>query len=69
MMTYRGKLAPDDESRLAEWMFHDSDFPKQATDYDEISDYLEMYSPFGTALAVFDKLYEVYLLKNNHYMN
>lgn len=67
ILTYRGKTSPDDESRLADWVFHDAGFPKQATTYSEISDYLEMNSPFEGALRVFDDLFDVYLIKNNRY--
>lgn len=67
MMTFRGKTPPDEESRLADWMFQDIGFPKQATDYHEISNYLEMNSPFDGALSVFDELYDIYLIKINQY--
>ena len=63
MMTYRGKSRPDEQSRLAEHIFHDHDFPKYSTDYDEISDYLEWTSPFQNALTLFDELWDVYLIK------
>ncbi|WP_284140086.1 MULTISPECIES: YozE family protein [unclassified Virgibacillus] len=63
MMTYRGKKHPDDESRLADWMFHDHNFPKQATSYDEISAYLELYSPFVNAIPTFDSLWDTYITK------
>lgn len=64
MMTYRGKLTPDDEDALAEWMFNDHSFPKHTEKYNELSQYLEMNSPFLGALSVFDRLYEIYLIKN-----
>ncbi|MDY0405750.1 YozE family protein [Virgibacillus sp. 179-BFC.A HS] len=60
MMTYRGKKHPDDESRLADWMFYEPDFPKHSTSYNEISDYMEAYSPFPDALRVFDEMWQVY---------
>ena len=63
MMSYRGKKTPDEYSRLADWMFADHDFPKQETDYHEISTYLEVLSPFPNALTVFDELWEIYVLK------
>ncbi|WP_164668812.1 YozE family protein [Virgibacillus doumboii] len=64
MMTYRGKKQADDISRLADWMFHDHDFPKHSADYDEISDYLEWNSPFVNALNVFDQLWDAYKNKS-----
>ena len=60
LMTYREKNQPDDQSRLADWVFYEPDFPKQSTDYGEISSYLEWNSPFPNALMVFDKLWEKY---------
>ena len=60
LMTYRGKLKPNDESRLADWAYKSFDFPKHSADYDEISKYLETNSPFPGALTVFDELWEVY---------
>ncbi|WP_217585484.1 YozE family protein [Lentibacillus saliphilus] len=60
MMSYRGKKPADDAARLADWMFHDHDFPKHSLDYDEISRYLEWNSPFSTALSLFDELWAVY---------
>lgn len=60
MMTYRGKKTPDNESKLADWIFYNHDFPKQSTNYGEISNYLEWNSPFPNALMVFDELWENY---------
>lgn len=65
MMSYRGKKQPDDESRLADWMFYDSDFPKHSRSYDEISSYLESFSPFTNALNIFDELWRIYLDKES----
>jgi uncharacterized protein YozE (UPF0346 family) len=59
-MTYRGKLHPDERSRLADWAYQSFDFPKHSADYDEISRYLETAIPFPDALTVFDELWEVY---------
>ncbi|AUJ26464.1 MULTISPECIES: YozE family protein [Virgibacillus] len=64
LMTYRGKKQPDDQSHLADWAFQDHHFPKHATSYNEISNYLEWNSPFPTALTVFDELWEAYVMDN-----
>lgn len=61
ILTFRGKLKDDEESRLAEWIFLDHDFPKHSASYDEISDYLEWNSPFNGALLVFDQLWDKYV--------
>lgn len=60
MMRYRGNKQLDDEKRLADWMFDDHSFPKQAKTYDEVSRYLEWNAPFPNALSVFDRMYEAY---------
>ncbi|MFD2045810.1 YozE family protein [Ornithinibacillus salinisoli] len=65
MMSYRGKKKTDDQSQLADWMFHEHNFPKQATSYNEVSNYLELYSPFSNAITVFDELWDVYQMKEN----
>lgn len=64
MMSYRGKKRADDYSRLADWMFADPDFPKQETNYNILSNYLEWLSPFPGSLSIFDEVWEVYELKN-----
>lgn len=61
-LTYRGKNVPDDESRLADWIFQDQNFPKHTVSYDELSNYLELYSPFPNALLIFDELWTAYQL-------
>ncbi|WP_087971484.1 YozE family protein [Oceanobacillus rekensis] len=64
LMTYRGKLNPDEKSLLADWAFNDHNFPKQSTKYDVISDYLEWNSPFPNALNVFDEIWNTYQTTN-----
>lgn len=66
MMTFRdGNIKHDEKSKLANWMFSDHNFPKHSTDYEEISRYLETYSPFLNALSVFDEVWDQYELKLN----
>lgn len=64
-ITFRFRKVPNDQSRLADWMFKDHDFPKHSTDYDEISNYLEWTSPFPNALTAFDELFDLYLIERN----
>lgn len=66
LLTFRGKQHPDDQSRLADWVFYDHHFPQHAVDYNEISEYLEWNSPFPNALTVFDELWEVYKIKKDY---
>lgn len=51
-----------DEARLVEWVYTTKDFPKFSTDFHEISDFLETYSPFPSALRVFDTMWEQYVV-------
>ncbi|GAA0459301.1 YozE family protein [Alkalibacillus silvisoli] len=61
-MQFRGIESKSDERKqLAEWMFRDHDFPKQSTNYDDITRYLEMNSPFPGALKAFDALWDEFL--------
>ncbi|WP_079709650.1 YozE family protein [Paraliobacillus ryukyuensis] len=60
MMRFRGAKQVTNETRLADWIFHDHSFPKQSRSYDEISRYLEWNIPFTEALQVFDRLWEQY---------
>ncbi|WP_186577747.1 YozE family protein [Aquibacillus kalidii] len=65
VMRYRGMKKPTEESRLADWIFRDHDFPKHSTSYDEISRYLEWNIPFTEAVQVFDRLWEDYLVNES----
>ncbi|ENH97293.1 hypothetical protein J416_04723 [Gracilibacillus halophilus YIM-C55.5] len=65
MMRYRGS-GTNHTNQLANWMFHEHDFPKQATDYHTISQYLEWHSPFTKAIATFDRLWDEYQEEENH---
>jgi uncharacterized protein YozE (UPF0346 family) len=60
LMTHRNKKTRDLEKTLADWAFHDHDFPKHSADYNEVSNYLEWNSPFPEAVVVFDELWEQY---------
>ncbi|WP_188205973.1 YozE family protein [Alkalibacillus aidingensis] len=61
VMRYRGIHEKSDyRKQLADWMFHDHDFPKQSSNYDELTSYLEMNSPFPEALRIFDELWNEY---------
>ncbi|WP_163537609.1 YozE family protein [Gracilibacillus sp. YIM 98692] len=61
MMRFRGNKEHDDSRQLAEWMFKDHSFPKHATNYDEISDYLEWNVPFPQAISTFDEMWDQYI--------
>ena len=61
VLTYRG--AQDDKGRFAECMFNDLMFPKTATDFDELSAYIEMQADPHLSTYVFDELWAIYATK------
>lgn len=60
VMTLRGAIKVDELSTFADSVFHDHSFPKQSSDYDEISSYLEMHSYSLDTMRVFDRAWELY---------
>lgn len=61
VLTYRG--AQDDKGHFAECMFNDLLFPKAATDFDELSAYIEMQADPHLSTYIFDELWEMYAAK------
>ncbi|MEG0255693.1 MAG: YozE family protein [Vagococcus sp.] len=64
VQTFRGKTHQTDESKLAEDIFHDLQFPKQSHSYDEISHYLETNAYYIPNMDIFDSLWEHYIENN-----
>lgn len=60
VITFRGKIKPDSESKFAEWAFKDHSFPRHSKDYNEISTYIELYSPSPDTVLTFDQLWRKY---------
>lgn len=61
LMKYRAYKEVDDITKLANLVYEDSTFPKQSSDFDEISSYLETYANFAFNLSLFDEIWEQYL--------
>lgn len=61
VLTYRG--AQDDKGHFAECMFNDLMFPKTATDFDELSAYIEMQADPQLSTYLFDELWAIYATK------
>ncbi len=61
VLTYRG--GSDEKGRFAEAVFNDSAFPKTATDFDELTAYIEMQAHEEMSTAVFDELWDLYATK------
>lgn len=58
---FRGGDWSDSKVRFAEEMFHEHNFPKQSTDFDELSSYVESYATDNLKIDVFDELWALYV--------
>ncbi|WP_270346467.1 YozE family protein [Enterococcus thailandicus] len=65
LMTLRGPNQLDQVTEFANEAGKDIQFPKHSSDYEELSDYLEMNVGYLTSMDVFDAAWEQYL-ENNH---
>lgn len=63
LMSQRQKLQADDISRFAEAAWADDNFPKQSSDYEEISYYLESQVGYLPSMTIFDQAWDDYLNK------
>ena len=61
VLTYRG--LQDDKGHFAEAVFNDFMFPKDATNFDELSAYIEMQADADLSTYVFDELWGIYATK------
>ncbi len=61
VLSHRG--ASDQYGRFAEAMFLDQAFPKTATDFDELTAYIEMQAHEEMSTGVFDELWDLYATK------
>lgn len=60
LMTQRDPDGTDEITQFANNAFNDQSFPKQATDYDEISNYLELNGGYLPEMEIFDDAYQLY---------
>ncbi|MFF2176337.1 YozE family protein [Lysinibacillus sp. NPDC058147] len=61
VLMFRGGDWSDSKVRFAEEMFHEHNFPKQSTDFDELSSYVESYATDNLKIDVFDELWALYV--------
>lgn len=61
LMRYRQPKNIDDITAFANNAYEDHGFPKQSSNYDEISRYLEMNGYYLENMSVFDKAWDLYL--------
>ncbi|MDN2650155.1 YozE family protein [Leuconostoc lactis] len=60
LMTNRNVVAADEIQQFANNAFLDLTFPKQSTDFDDISNYLEENASYLTEMSIFDQAWERY---------
>ena len=61
LLKFRAYKEVDDITKLANLVYEDTTFPKHASDFDEISTYLETHANFAFNLSSFDEIWEQYL--------
>lgn len=64
VLTLKGATKPTDESTFAENVSNDITFPKQADNYDVVSEYLEMSTDYLSNMDIFDTIWLKYLEHN-----
>ncbi|QIL50598.1 YozE family protein [Weissella coleopterorum] len=61
LMTQRDPVTHDEVKTFANGTFFDQSFPKQSTDFDEISRYLEENGSYLQSMDIFDAAWRQYL--------
>ncbi|MCH4168417.1 MAG: YozE family protein [Streptococcaceae bacterium] len=61
MMTRRVAKIQSSIDELADAMFYDDAFPKQSTDFNQVSRYFEDHVDYLKSLSIFDQAWEEYL--------
>ena len=65
LMTQRNPNSADEIEQFANNAFLDSTFPKQSTDFDEVSKYLEENADYLPSMTIFDTAWQKYLAVMN----
>ncbi|GMA69140.1 UPF0346 protein [Leuconostoc litchii] len=60
LMTNRNSLAADEIQQFANNAFLDASFPKQSSDFDELSKYLEENASYLMSMTTFDDAWTTY---------
>ncbi|NQN49024.1 YozE family protein [Streptococcus suis] len=61
LMTQRNPKSNEPVAILADYVFDESDFPKQSDNFDEVSRFLEESASFAFSMSDFDEIWEEYL--------
>lgn len=60
LMTNRNSMAANEVQQFANNAFLDSSFPKQSSDFDELSKYLEENTTYLMSMTTFDEAWSIY---------
>ncbi|MFL2069478.1 YozE family protein [Leuconostoc mesenteroides] len=60
LMTNRNSMAANEVQQFANNTFLDSSFPKQSSDFDELSQYLEENTTYLMSMTTFDEAWSLY---------
>lgn len=66
LMTQRNPESYEPIAEFANNAFYDQSFPKQSTNFNKISKYLELNGNYLPSMTVFDDAWQKYLELNNH---
>ncbi|MGE6717772.1 YozE family protein [Peribacillus frigoritolerans] len=61
LMKFRQPKEIDEITKFANYAYEDHGFPKQSTDYNELSIYLELNADYLESMSVFDQAWEQYV--------
>lgn len=61
LMTQRHPKSQTPVARLADLVFDELDFPKQSSDFEQISRFLEEEASFAFSMTDFDQIWDDYL--------
>ncbi len=60
LMTQRNPASVDVVAQFANNAFYDQSFPKQLTDFDQLSKYLEENAEYLPSMTIFDEAWKAY---------
>ncbi|MEW5552395.1 YozE family protein [Peribacillus frigoritolerans] len=61
LMKFRQPKEIDAITKFSNYAYEDHGFPKQSTDYNELSSYLELNADYLESMSVFDQAWEQYV--------
>ncbi|MGG1674663.1 YozE family protein [Neobacillus sp. NRS-1170] len=65
LMKYRHPAPKDAISLFANHAYLDHSFPKNSSDYHELSSYLELNGNYLESMSIFDEAWQMYIISEN----